>query len=69
MIDEMQALENNDTWKLVPLPPGKTLVGYRWVYTVKVGPNGEVDRLKDRSVAKGYKQIYGLDYCDTFSPM
>ena len=69
MVDEMQALKDNGTWELVPLPLGKTTVGYRWVYTVKVGPNSEVDRHKTRLVAKGYTQIYGLDYCDTFSPV
>ena len=69
MIDEMQALENNGTWELVPLPPGKTTVGCRRVYIVKIGPNGKVDRLKVRLVAKGYTQVYGLDYYDTFSPV
>jgi hypothetical protein len=39
MIDEMAALHSNGTWDLVPLPDGKTTVGCRWVYTVKVGPH------------------------------
>ena len=69
MIDEMQVLENNGIWELVPFPSGKKTVGCRWVYTIKVGPNGEVDWLKARLVAKGYTQIYDLDYCDTFSPV
>lgn len=45
MIDELQAYANNGTWELVPLLPGKKVVGCRWVY-VEVGPNGEVDQLK-----------------------
>ena len=54
MVDEMVALHSNDTWDLVSLPPGKSIVGCRWVYTVNVGPDGQVDRLKARLVAKGY---------------
>ena len=44
-------------------------VGCRWVNTVKVGPDGRVDRLKARLVAKGYTQVYGSDYGDIFSPV
>ena len=62
MTEEMDALYSNDKWELVALPPGKSLVGCRWVYTVKVGSDGKIDRLKLRLVAKGYTQQYGSDY-------
>lgn len=52
IIDEMTASKSSGTWKLVPLPPEKYIVGCRWVFTIKVGPDGQVDRLKARPVAK-----------------
>ena len=69
MTEEMDALYSNDTWELVALPPGKSYVDCRWVYTVKVGPDGQIDRLKARLVENGYTQQYGSYYYDTFSPV
>lgn len=46
MIEEMSALHSSGTWSLVPLPPGKSTVGCHWVYTVKVGLDGQINRLK-----------------------
>ena len=67
MIEEMDALNGNNSWNLVQLLTGKKAVGCHWVFAVKVNPNGSVARLKARLVAKGYAQIYGVDYSDTFS--
>ena len=65
----MQALDDNGTWDLVPLPTGKKAISCRWVFGVKFNPNGSVARLKARLVAKGYAQTYGVDYSKTFSPV
>ncbi|KAI3437336.1 Thioredoxin domain-containing protein [Psidium guajava] len=69
MEEELQALRDNQTWDLVFLPPGKIAIGCRWVYAVKVNPDGSLARLKTRLVVKGYAQVYGVDYLDTFSPV
>ena len=69
MVEEMTALHSTSTCDLVPLPVGKSLVGCCWVYTIKIGLNGRVDRLKACLVAKGYTHIYFSDYYDTFSPV
>lgn len=54
MIDEINALDHNNTWELVELPVGKKAIGCKWVFTVKVNPDGSVAHLKAWLVAKGY---------------
>ena len=69
MNEEMGALQKNATWELIPLPKGMKPIGCRWVFTVKLKPNGSIDRYKARLAAKGYAQRYGIDYQDTFAPV
>jgi hypothetical protein len=43
MNDELSALHKIDTWDLVPLPPGKSVVGCRWVYKIKTNSDGSIE--------------------------
>jgi hypothetical protein len=52
LIKEMNVLDDNGTWDLVKLPPGKQAIRCKWVFMVKVNPDGLVARLKVRLVAK-----------------
>ncbi|XP_068662893.1 uncharacterized mitochondrial protein AtMg00820-like [Aristolochia californica] len=64
---EMQALNDNHSWSLVPLPTDKKLVSCKSVYTFKHNPDGSIAQLKGQLVAKGYTQCYGIDYEEAFS--
>ena len=46
MLEEMYALEKNNTWQLVEWPKGKEPVGCKWVYTIKCNPEGKIERYK-----------------------
>lgn len=66
---EYESLLENETWKLVELPPDRKPIPCKWVFKVKIGSEGQIERFKSRLVAKGYSQKYGIDYDETFSPV
>eukprot|EP00253_Pinus_taeda_P013408 PITA_13408 len=69
MDEEMNAIERNKTWELVELPKGKEVIGFKWVYKTKRNAEGKIERHKATLVVKGYKQQYGRDYEETFTPV
>ena len=69
MVEEMDSLHKNDTWKLTKLPNGKKAVGCKWVFAKKEGSPGEDVRYKARLVAKGYAYNEGIDDNEVFSPV
>ena len=62
-------IEKNETWSLVDRPNHKKVIGLKWVYRVKLNADGSMNKLKARIVVKGYKQQYGIDFSETFTPV
>eukprot|EP00253_Pinus_taeda_P023683 PITA_23683 len=67
MDEELEQIERNNTWELVPRPKDKNVIGTKWVFKNKLNENGEVIRNKARLVCKGYAQQEGIDFKETFS--
>jgi hypothetical protein len=65
---EMRAHLENGTWTLVELPHDRKPIGSRWVFKIKHGADGQIERYKARLVAKGYAQRRGIDYNEVFAP-
>jgi len=61
------ALQVNKTWYIIELPHNKTSIGCKWIYKIKYQSDGSIERYKTRLVAKGYNQLEGIDFLDTFS--
>ena len=67
MKKELDALSKNHTWDLVILPPGKSVVGCKWIYKIKTRSDGSIKRYKSCFIAKGFTQEYVIDYEETFA--
>ena len=69
MKSEVTALEDNHTWDVTTLPPGKKAITCRWLYSNKYKADGTIERPKARLVAHENRQKEGRDYKDTFAPV
>ena len=69
MKEEIYSLKKNGTWELCELPKGKNVVGSKWVFKMKKGPDEKITRYKARLVAQGFSQKYGTDYDQVFAPV
>jgi len=69
MRSEFLSLKNNKTWDYVEKSSMNIkAIGSRWVYILKTNHDGS-HRFKARLVIKGYEQVPGVDFGETFAPV
>ncbi|CAI7924846.1 unnamed protein product [Closterium sp. NIES-54] len=68
---ELKALEDRNTWKVVPISVArnKTILTGKWVFRVKTKADGTIDKFKARWVVRGFEQEHGRDFTETFAPV
>ena len=66
---EFDALLANRTWTLVDRPPQARVITGKWVFRIKLNPDGTLNRYKARWVVRGFHQRPGIDFTETFSPV
>lgn len=65
--DEVKSLRLNKTWRLKKRTAGMHVLRGKWVFKIKRGPDGSVQKYKARWVVRGFEQREGSDYNDTFA--
>jgi hypothetical protein len=66
---ELEVLKKFGVFEEVPRPQDRKVVGSKWVFHMKHGPDGQIERYKARVVAQGFSQVEGIDYNETFAPV
>lgn len=66
---EMDDLHRGNVFELVTRTPDITPIPCRWVFNRKRDKYGNIIRHRGRVVAKGFKQRFGVDFYEIFSPV
>jgi hypothetical protein len=66
---EIDTLRKAGTWRTVPHLANKNVVDSKWVYRTKYKADGTVEKYKAHVVVRGFTQVYGVDYMETYAPV
>ena len=66
---ELKSLADTRTWEVVERPRSVNVVGCKWVFKIQWNAAGEIDKYKAQLVTKGYSQVQGINYNDTYAPV
>jgi hypothetical protein len=69
MESKIESMHDNQVWNLADPIDGVRPIGCKWVFKKKMENAGNIHIYKARLMAKGFKQIHGIDYNETLSPV
>lgn len=69
METEFNTLKQKRACHIIPPSPEHKLLTCKWMFRVKTKVDGTLDKLKARLVARGFEQLAGVYYMETFSPV
>lgn len=69
MVEEYKSIVKDSVWEVFPRLADKSVVVSRWVIKVNHAKYGSTEKYKAILVAKGYSQVEGNHYEETFSPV
>lgn len=67
MYEEFDTLMRNGAWSLAPSPKDTNIVGWKWLFCIKIQVDGSLALYKYWPVAKGFTQCHEVDFHETFS--
>ncbi|KAJ3474089.1 hypothetical protein NLI96_g12655 [Meripilus lineatus] len=69
MVEEMRIFVEKELFDEVQRPRNRRVVGCKWVFKEKLGSDGQIEKYKARLVARGFTQVPGVDFTETFAPV
>lgn len=66
MVEEYESIMKNNVWEVVPILTNKLVMCSRWIFKVKHGVDISMKKYKAKFVAKGFSQVKGIEYEETF---
>jgi len=68
-VEKYASIMKNDVWDIVSRPEGKSVVTSKWIFKIKIVADGIIEKYKAQFVARGFSQVEGVDYEETFAPV
>jgi hypothetical protein len=69
MMEEYHSIVKNDVWEVVLRLEGKSIVTSKWIYKIKDTIDNNIEKYKERFLARGFSQKEGEDYDKIFVPI